>query len=74
MGREEYGRVQVAEMLEPIDALHRLVAVAVYVLVIVVGGGSTGAMCLYYFTRRTCIETQLRESPEWVVETLRAVA
>ena len=32
-----------------------------------------GGAALYYFTRRRHIESHLRATPEWVVETLRAV-
>jgi hypothetical protein len=64
---------EMADMFRPIAALHMLVTVVVYGGVIIGAFIATTCTALYYFTRRRHIEAHLRRTPEWVVETLRAV-
>jgi len=67
------GGGQVAEMLEPVAALHKLVTVCVYGGLAAGGLVGTWGAALYYFTRRGHVLAYLRRTPPWVVETLRAV-
>jgi len=64
---------EVAEMIQPIAALHMLVSVLVYGGLIVGGLIGTGCTSLYYFTRRGHVNAHIRKTPAWVLETLRAV-
>ena len=65
---------EIAEMMGSIESLEKLLAVVVYMGVVIIGGASTGLTALYYFTRRSHIERFLRQTPPWVVTTIRAVA
>ena len=60
-----------AEMLEPIDHLNRLIAIAFNAALIVLGLVGPVLASIYYFTRRSAILRFLRETPPWVVKTLR---
>ena len=64
---------QMAETLQSVDALHRMISVAVYGSVIVGGLIMTGGAALYYLTRRAIIDAHVERTPAWVVQTLRAV-
>ena len=67
------GMAGMSDTLTSIDRLHRAVTVGVYGGVAIIGCLSCGLTSLYYFTRRKLIVSYLRETPAWVVETLRTV-
>lgn len=55
-----------AELVEPI-------VLAFYGLVIALSAVFQGGNALYYFSRRKCVETYVRETPAWVHDLQRAV-
>lgn len=61
----------IAEQLEPIDRLMRLITVAVYAAVIAGSLVAQGLVSIYYLTRRSHMIDYLGRTPDWVVETLR---
>jgi hypothetical protein len=63
-----------AEMIEPIDRLHRSIMSAFYALLICVSVVAQGCASLYYFTRRRLLLAYLSKTPAWVIEALRVVA
>lgn len=65
------GGGQVAELLEPIDRLNRIVMVAFYATVLCVGVTAPACGSVYYFTRRRHMVSYLANTPKWIVETLR---
>jgi hypothetical protein len=68
------GGGQMAELLEPIDRLNRMVMVIVYAVVLVVGVTAPLCASAYYFTRRGHIMRYVASTPKWVVETIRIAA
>ncbi len=61
----------VAEMLEPIDNLHRMGMVVFYALLICFGAIVQGCTSLYHFTRSRHLRAYLTETPEWAVDAVR---
>jgi len=68
------GMTGMSETLGSIDRLHRVVTVGVYVCVGMIGCLSCGLTSVYYFTRRPHIAKYLRDTPAWLIETLRTAA
>ena len=65
---------KLAETLAPIDQLTRFVSVGFYAVLIVGSVIAQGCTAVYYVTRRRHVLAYLRNTPEWLVETLRAAA
>jgi hypothetical protein len=63
-----------AEMMEPIDRLHRSITSAFYALLICVSVVAQGCASLYYFTRRRHLIDYVNKTPAWVIEALRVAA
>ena len=63
-----------AELMEPIDRLHRAITSLFYTGLICVSVVAQGFASLYYFSRRRHMLEYVRNTPDWVVETLRLVA
>lgn len=60
--------------LDGLDALYRLIIVAVYASVIVLTVVFQGLNAYYYFTRRKHIDAYVRETPQWVLDVQRSAA
>ena len=60
------------EGMDGFDGLYRQIVLALYGSVIALSAVFQGANAYYYFTRRRVIEDYVRETPEWVLELLRA--
>jgi hypothetical protein len=64
----------VAETLQPIDRLQRMLTVLFYAMVIGVSLLTQGGLAAYYFTRRRHVSAYLCDTPRWIVDMLRAAA
>jgi hypothetical protein len=61
----------VAEALQPIDRLQRVLTVLFYAVVIVFSLLTQGGLSAYYFTRRRHLSAYLSNTPSWIVDMLR---
>lgn len=64
---------EVADMLEPIASLQLVFTIVVYATLAVGGFVATGCASLYYFTRTSLLVAYRQRTPDWIIETLRAV-
>ncbi len=73
---EQYlaGGGQMAEAIAPIDRLSRAIGVLVYALVILCGLFAPAGAAVYYFSRRRHLVAYLKDTPQWVIDTLRLAA
>lgn len=62
---------EVAEALPGAESLARTVVIALYGMVILLSVVFQGLNALYYFSRRSHIESYRRETPAWIVELQR---
>jgi hypothetical protein len=63
---------QLNSMLGPIDDLTRTIYIAVYATLMAVAILGPGMNAVYYLTRRSHIQTYLRETPTWILDLQRA--
>ncbi len=73
---EQYlaGGGAMAETIAPIDHLNRAIGVLVYALVILCGLFAPAGAAAYYFSRRRHVVAYLKNTPQWVIDTLRLAA
>ncbi len=65
---------QLKSMLGDIENLHRILATALYGGLILGTLVFQGLNALYYFTRAKCLREYLAETPDWVVQLVRALS
>jgi hypothetical protein len=65
---------QVLDSVDGLDAIYKLIVLAVYGSVIVLSVIFQGWNALYYFSRRKHVEDYVRETPAWVIDVQRATA
>jgi hypothetical protein len=63
---------QMAQMLQPVENLTRLISLAIYAALIVIGVFAQGGLALFYFTRAKHIEAYLAQTPAWIVAMQKA--
>jgi len=63
-----------AEVLGPIDHLHRVAVVLFYTAVICFSLLVQGAMAAYYFSRRRHLLAYVNRTPMWILEMIRAAS
>ena len=61
----------VAETLLPIDRLHRVIAATTYLALVAIGILVPTMTALYYWTRGPHVAAFVRETPSWIVESMR---
>jgi hypothetical protein len=76
-GPSEYAAIvaqepDVGKALGPIEDLTKTIAIAVYVVVILVAVFFQGGMALYYFGRAKVVRAYLAQTPAWVIAVQRA--
>ena len=73
---EQYlsGGGQMAEVIAPIEHLNRAIGVLFYALVILCGVFAPAGAAVYYFSRRRHLVAYLKNTPQWVIDTLRLAA
>ncbi len=65
---------QMAEVIAPIEHLNRAIGVLFYALVILCGVFAPAGAAVYYFSRRRHLVAYLKNTPQWVIDTLRLAA
>lgn len=63
---------EAAEMLAPYSDLIRLTGIAIYAGVACVAIFAQGGMALYYFSRTKHVRAYLAQTPQWLIDFLRA--
>jgi hypothetical protein len=64
--------VQAEPQLAQQEAMVKQMSELAYLVLIAVSAVAQGSMALYYFSRRKHVEAILRETPKWIIDTLKA--
>ena len=59
---------ELADILGPIDELHKPLILGVYGLIIVLSLIFQGGTACYYFTRKRHLQAYLDQTPDWVIQ------
>ena len=58
---------QIAEMLQPVESLTRMISTTVYITLIAIAIFAQGGLALYYFTRGKHIQAYVTQTPGWII-------